>query len=54
MRGAQEDIKAPEITTVEMRELFLKAIELQRSIISQAESTIAHYEWALSEMALTN
>lgn len=38
-------------TDGQMRDMFLAAIELQKDIITQAKSTIKHYEFALSEMA---
>lgn len=41
-------------TPYDMRELFLKAIELQRSNIDDAERRITHYQWALAEMDKEN
>lgn len=38
----------------DMRSLFLKAIELQKENIADAERRIAHYQWALDEMDKEN
>lgn len=46
-----EAVHAELNTPDDFRMMFLGAIEKQRAIIAQAESMIAHYEYALSEMA---
>jgi len=48
-------VKPPEeYTAQEMREMFHHAIDIQKEVITQANSMIKHYEWALSEMATEN